>query len=160
MLVDRNVAPGPLLPQSDRTLAAREPWAWSFNPFTVRVAGARREPGRSSGASRGALIMESPLLYLHTRLYGMTSEKSPARDRFVQGVRRCGWSDDLRGGALAEMHRRAAVYADKILRGAKPADLPIEQPTRFDFVINLKAARAMGLTIPPYVLGQATEVIQ
>jgi putative ABC transport system substrate-binding protein len=56
--------------------------------------------------------------------------------------------------------RRAAHYVDKILRGTKPADLPIEQPTTFDFVINLRAAEALGLSIPPSVLQQATEVIQ
>jgi putative tryptophan/tyrosine transport system substrate-binding protein len=64
------------------------------------------------------------------------------------------------GPSLVDMYRRAATYVDKILKGAKPADLPVEQPTTFDFVINLRTAQALGLTIPPSVLQQATEVIQ
>ena len=64
------------------------------------------------------------------------------------------------GPDFAEIDQRAAAYVDKILKGAKPADLPFEQPTTIDFVINLKTAQALGLTIPPSVLQQATEVIQ
>jgi putative ABC transport system substrate-binding protein len=64
------------------------------------------------------------------------------------------------GPTVVNNYQRAAAYVDRILKGAKPADLPVEQPTRFDFVVNLKAARALGLTIPPSILLQATEVIQ
>jgi len=64
------------------------------------------------------------------------------------------------GPSLSDLARRAATYVDKILKGAKPADLPIEQPTMFDLVINLKTAHALGLTIPQSVLQQATEILQ
>ena len=64
------------------------------------------------------------------------------------------------GPSLVELVRRSAWYVDKILKGAKPSDLPVEQPTKFDLVINLKTAKTLGLTIPKSVLVRADELIQ
>jgi putative ABC transport system substrate-binding protein len=64
------------------------------------------------------------------------------------------------GPSYAELFQRAAGYVDKILKGARPAELPIEQPTTFDLAVNLKTAKALGLTLPPSVLARAAEVIQ
>jgi ABC-type uncharacterized transport system substrate-binding protein len=64
------------------------------------------------------------------------------------------------GADLVDSYRRVATYVDKILKGAKPADLPVEQPTKFEFVINLKTPKQIGLTIPPEVLARANRLIK
>ena len=117
---------------------------------------------RAAGKGRtdALLVLQSPIHVFHRKLLADLAVKSrlPAiyyRQEFVEdgGLMTYGVS-------LTDMDRRAATYVDKILKGANPADLPVEQPRKFDFVINLKTANQIGLTIPPNVLARATKIIR
>jgi len=122
--------------------------------FDHAFAAMRRE---RSGA---VLVLADPMAVFHrSRLADLAARhRLPAmygpREHTEAGGLMSYWADSV------DLYRRAASYVDRILKGAKPADLPVEQPMTFDFVINLKTAQALGLTIPQHVLLQATEVLQ
>jgi putative tryptophan/tyrosine transport system substrate-binding protein len=109
----------------------------------------------------GALNVLADRLFLHSRgriIDFAIKQKLPG----VHAYRKLIVSGGLMscGPSYADMHRRAATYVDKILKGAKPADLPVQAPTKFELVINLKSARDLGLTVPPTLLARADELIE
>ena len=113
----------------------------------------------SKGRADGGLVLGGPV-YSHRTQVADLAVKNRLPVIFPQ-------SEYVEHGGLmsyapnyADLYRRAAVYVDKILKGAKPADLPVEQPTKFEFVINLKTSKQIGLTIPPNVLARADKVIK
>jgi putative ABC transport system substrate-binding protein len=109
----------------------------------------------------GALLVLADRLFLHHRARIMdfaARQRLPGVHAYRELVEVGGLMSF--GPSYADMHRRAAYFVDRILKGAKPADLPVEQPTKFELVINLKTAKALGLTIPQSVLIRADEVIQ
>jgi len=114
---------------------------------------------RSEHAGALVLISNSVLFAHRQRLAAMAMKhRMPAMFEFREYAEAGGLI--AYGASLDALSRRAAVYVDKILKGAKPGDLPIEQPTKFELVINLKTAKALGLTIQPSLLARADEIIQ
>jgi putative ABC transport system substrate-binding protein len=108
----------------------------------------------------GLLVLPSPLTNLNGRLLVRLAAEHRLPVMYPLSGYAKGGGLMAYGPSIPDLARRAAVYVDKILKGAKPADLPIEQPTKFELVINLKTAKALGLTIPQSVLLRADEVIE
>jgi putative ABC transport system substrate-binding protein len=125
-------------------------------PKDIEIAFEKARKGRADAG----LVLPSPVLESHRRqVAGLAAtNRLPTIHPFPESLKAGGLVSY--GVSLADLYRRAASYVDKILKGAKPADLPVEQPTKFELVINLKAAKALGLTIPPAVLARADEVIE
>jgi ABC-type uncharacterized transport system substrate-binding protein len=117
-------------------------------------------PTAISGGAGALVVVDDPLtVSSRTRIVSFAAQhRLPA----MYGFREFAEAGGLMafGANLADLYRRAPVYVDKILKGAKPADLPVEQPTKFDLVINLKTAKALGLTVPPSLLARADQVIE
>ena len=119
--------------------------------------------GAFVGATReraGAAFVFGRTLYPHNaRIAALAIKHRLATVGLLPEFAREGWLVGY-GTDLADQYRRAADYVDRILKGAKPAELPVEQPTKFYLAINLKTAKALGLTIPPSLLARADQVIQ
>ena len=112
------------------------------------------------GHSHALYVDANPVFFVHRKQLADMAVKARLPTMF--GVREYAEAGGLfaYGPSYIAHFRRAALYVDKILKGAKPGDLPVEQPTKFEFVVNLKTAKALGLTIPPSLLARADEVIQ
>ena len=116
--------------------------------------------GTAKNRDQGVLVMSTPFTFAHRKeiLDLAAAHRIAAVYEFHLFVEQGGLMSY--GVNIPEMSRRGAIYLDKILRGARPGDLPIEQPTKFELVINLKTAKALGLTIPPSLLARADQVIE
>jgi len=160
--VTTSVLPG-IGPRSDEqvALAARN-LGIDIHTFTVRKAEdlAAAFLGMKKNRDQGVAVMSPAFMFVHRRavLELAAAHGIPAVYELQVFVEAGGLMSY--GVNVSEMQLRAAHYVDKILRGARPADLPIEQPTKFELVINLKTAKALGLTIPPSLLTRADQVIE
>jgi putative tryptophan/tyrosine transport system substrate-binding protein len=138
--------------------------ALAVEVHTFAVRGARDVdvafPAMVRKRDEGVLVTSSSFMFVHRHVIVdlAVSQRIPAVYELQDFVDAGGLMSY--GVDMAEMERRAATYVDRILKGAKPADLPIEQPTNFDFVINMKTAKAMGLKVPPSLVARADKVLE
>ena len=142
--------------------AASRERGWKILPLEIRDArdleGAIRT---AAGARAGALFVSSGgILFPHTRRVAELAAKSRLPAIYELGEYAEAGGLISYGPDINDIWRRSAVFVDKVLKGAKPAELPVEQPTKFELVVNLRAAKRLGLTIPPTVLVRADQVIE
>jgi putative ABC transport system substrate-binding protein len=141
---------------------AAHPLQLTIRPWEVRVADDfdRVFAAQSKDRVDGLFVSRSPLINNNeNRIVGLAL-KSRLPSMYTGGRAVVAGGLMYYGADEAESHRRVAYFVDRILKGAKPADLPVEQPMKFDFMINLKTAKQIGLTIPPEVLARATKLIK
>jgi putative ABC transport system substrate-binding protein len=147
-------------PQLTDTEAAARKLGVQVQPLPINSPG-DFEPAFKAARGAGALLqLDGPFPLTHrTRLVKLAKRSQlPGIYGFKEVVEAGGLMSY--GAHYEDLYRRAATYVDKILKGAKPADLPVEQPTKFELIINLKTAKALGLTIPQSLLSRADEMIQ
>ena len=114
----------------------------------------------SKGRADAIVVLGSPVLNLHRKQIVELAVKNRMPGVYAQPEYIDAGGLMSYGASFTDIFQRAATYVDKILKGARPADLPVEQPEKFEFVINLKTAKQIGLTIPPQVLARADRVIR
>jgi putative ABC transport system substrate-binding protein len=113
-----------------------------------------------NGRAGALFVVDDPLVFRNrTRIAEFAARNRLPATAFYKQFAEAGGLMTF-GASLADLYRRAAIFVDKILKGAKPADLPVEQPTKYELVINLKTAKTLGLTIPPSLLERADQVIE
>jgi putative ABC transport system substrate-binding protein len=151
-----------LLAELKEIQAAAQVLGMNVQAMKVRTPGELDETFKAIVRERpGALLVMADRLFLHNRQRIMdfaTKQRLPGVYAYRELVEAGGLMSY--GPSYPGMHRRAAYFVDRILKGAKPADLPVERPTKFELLVNLKAAKALGLTIPPSVLQRADQVIE
>src|SRR5262249_42334876 len=160
--VTTSVLPGTRPRYDEQVAIAAQNLGIEIHTFTVRRAEdlAAAFLGMKKNHDQGVAVMSPAFMFVHRKavIELAAAHRLPAVYELQIFVEAGGFMSY--GVNVSEMQRRAATYVDKILKGAKPADLPVEQPTKFELVINAKPAKALGLTIPPSLRARADEVIQ
>ena len=149
-------------PQLKEMQAAARSLGMELHPFEVRDGSEleRAFAGMAAAHVGAFLVQQDPLFIAHRRKIVELAAQSRLPGMYTSSVYTADGGFISYGAHFEELFRHAATYVDKILKGTKPADLPVDRPRKFELVINLKTAQALGLTLPPMLLFQADEVIR